>query len=50
MRAAARAVGPALEQRFSAHKIEQMMRAAGLDRITLSAEAPFWCVIGYRVF
>jgi SAM-dependent methyltransferase len=40
--------GTRLEQRFTAAEIEQMMRAAGLDRINFSHHAPFWCVVGYR--
>jgi SAM-dependent methyltransferase len=42
--------GTRLEQRFTAPQIEQMMRAVGLDRITFSDHAPFWCVVGQRPF
>lgn len=42
--------GTRLEQRFTASQIEQMMRSAGLDRITFSDHAPFWCVVGQRAF
>jgi ubiquinone/menaquinone biosynthesis C-methylase UbiE len=39
--------GTRLEQRFTRSQIEQMMRAAGLERIRFS-ERVFWCALGYR--
>jgi len=42
--------GTRLEQRFTASEIGQMMRAAGLDRVTFSDYPPFWCAVGYRAF
>lgn len=40
--------GTPLEQRFTAKQIEQMMETAGLERITFSPNAPYWCAVGYR--
>ena len=40
--------GTRLERRFTASEISQMMRAAGLERITFSDDAPYWCAVGYR--
>jgi SAM-dependent methyltransferase len=40
--------GTRLERRFSAAEVRSMMEAAGLDRIELSNEPPYWCAIGYR--
>ena len=40
--------GTRLEQRFTRAEIEAMMRAAGLERIAFSDQAPFWCALGYR--
>lgn len=40
--------GTRLEHRFTAAEIEQMMKAAGLERITFSQSAPYWCVVGYK--
>jgi len=40
--------GTRLEQRFSAREIRTMMEEAGLERITISSEVPYWCAVGYR--
>lgn len=40
--------GTQLEQRFTRAEIDQMMRAAGLERITFGEGFPFWCAVGYR--
>jgi len=40
--------GTRLEQRFTRAEIEQMMVAAGLQRITFSESEPWWCAVGYR--
>jgi SAM-dependent methyltransferase len=40
--------GTALEQRFTAQQIKQMMEAAGLERITFSDAMPYWCAVGYK--
>ena len=39
---------PELERRFTAAEIRSMMEAAGLERVSLSDEPPYWCAIGYR--
>jgi ubiquinone/menaquinone biosynthesis C-methylase UbiE len=39
--------GTRLEQRFSRIEIQQMMEAAGLERIVFSEKSPFWCAVGY---
>jgi hypothetical protein len=40
--------GTPLEQRFSRAQIEVMMRDAGLQNITFSENAPYWCVVGTK--
>ena len=40
--------GTALEQRFTARQIRQMMAAAGLERIQFSDAMPYWCAVGYK--
>lgn len=40
--------GTPLEQRFTRAQVEEMMVRAGLERISFSDEAPFWCAIGYK--
>lgn len=40
--------GTRLEQRFSRLEIESMMRAAGLEDIRFSENAPYWCAVGFR--
>jgi ubiquinone/menaquinone biosynthesis C-methylase UbiE len=39
--------GTRLEQRFSRVEIQQMMEAAGLERIVFSGKVPFWCAVGF---
>ena len=39
--------GTRLEQRFSRVEIQQMMEAAGLERIVFSDKMPFWCAVGF---
>ena len=39
--------GTRLEQRFSRVEIQQMMEAAGLERIVFSEKMPFWCAVGF---
>ena len=41
--------GTPLEQRFTRSQISQMMREAGLESIQFSENAPYWCVVGYKV-
>ena len=40
--------GTALERRFSKNEILQMMEDAGLENITFSDHAPYWCALGYK--
>jgi SAM-dependent methyltransferase len=40
--------GTRLEQRFSAAEVGAMMAAAGLERIEISPEPPYWCALGYK--
>jgi hypothetical protein len=39
--------GTRLEHRYTRDEIDRMMRAAGLERIAFSDQAPFWCAVGY---
>ncbi|MDA9927832.1 class I SAM-dependent methyltransferase [Gammaproteobacteria bacterium] len=40
--------GTPLEQRFSKKVIQEMMEIAGLEKITFSTHAPFWCAVGFK--
>jgi ubiquinone/menaquinone biosynthesis C-methylase UbiE len=40
--------GTKLEQRFSAGEVKQLMEAAGLRDIRVSATKPYWCAVGLR--
>lgn len=40
--------GTRLEKRFTASEIRTMMEAAGLERVSLSEQPPYWCAIGFR--
>ena len=40
--------GTRLEHRFGRAEIQQMMEAAGLERVRFSEREPFWCAVGYR--
>lgn len=40
--------GTRLEQRFTAAQMRTMMEAAGLERVEISPEPPYWCAVGYR--
>ncbi|MBX3192535.1 MAG: class I SAM-dependent methyltransferase [Labilithrix sp.] len=40
--------GTRLEQRFTRDQVASMMQDAGLERITFSEGAPYWCAVGYR--
>lgn len=40
--------GTRLEQRFTAAQVRAMMEAAGLERVEVSPDPPYWCAIGYR--
>lgn len=40
--------GTKLEKRFTREEIQKMMENAGLERISFSDSAPYWCAIGYK--
>ncbi|MBS0548331.1 MAG: glycosyltransferase [Proteobacteria bacterium] len=40
--------GTRLEHRFTAAEVREMMEAAGLERVEIQTEAPYWCALGYR--
>lgn len=39
--------GTKLEHRFSAEQVRKLMESAGIERVTLNQDAPFWCAVGY---
>lgn len=40
--------GTPLEQRFKKSEIQDMMIKAGLENITFSDSAPYWCCVGFK--
>jgi ubiquinone/menaquinone biosynthesis C-methylase UbiE len=40
--------GTKLEKRYTKAEIVKMMENAGLERITFSDKAPYWCAVGYK--
>lgn len=40
--------GTALEKRFTADEVRDIMALAGLERVEISTHAPYWCAVGYR--
>jgi len=40
--------GTRLEKRFTAPEVRAMMELAGLERVAISPEPPYWCAIGYK--
>ena len=40
--------GTPLEQRFTRQEITTMMSAAGLDDVSFSEHAPYWCAVGIK--
>jgi len=40
--------GTRLEQRFTAAQVREMMVAAGLQRVVVSPDPPYWCAVGYK--
>jgi SAM-dependent methyltransferase len=40
--------GTHLEKRYSRREVEQLMCRAGLDRVAVSDDEPFWCACGRR--
>lgn len=41
--------GTRLEQRFTKNEIISMLKRAGLEKIQVSTEVPYWCAIGYKM-
>jgi SAM-dependent methyltransferase len=40
--------GTSLEQRFTRKQIKAMMKNSGMERISFSEGAPYWCAVGYK--
>jgi hypothetical protein len=40
--------GTRLERRFTRSEVVEMMQRAGLERVDVSSQMPYWCAIGYR--
>ena len=40
--------GTKIEHRFTAEEIQEMMMRSGLENISFSKSAPYWCAIGYK--
>lgn len=40
--------GTKLEHRFTKPEVASLLESAGLERVTVSDEAPFWCALGYK--
>jgi hypothetical protein len=40
--------GTVLEHRFTRDEMRALMEEAGLERVTFSEEAPYWCAVGYK--
>lgn len=40
--------GTRLEQRFTRSEIQDLMLAAGLERIAFREEGPYWCAVGFK--
>ncbi len=38
-----------LEKRFTKLEIQRMMERSGLENITFSNHAPYWCAVGYKI-
>jgi hypothetical protein len=41
-------LGTQLERRFTRAEIQAMMERAGLERVTFSPDAPYWCAVGFK--
>lgn len=39
--------GTKLEQRFSSEQFRALLENAGLDRVTVSRDPPYWCAVGF---
>jgi SAM-dependent methyltransferase len=40
--------GTRLEKRFTAAEVRDLMAGAGLERITVGRDFPYWCALGYQ--
>ena len=40
--------GTRLEHRYTRAQIKEMMEASGLENISFSPTAPYWCSIGFK--
>lgn len=40
--------GTRLEKRFTRAQVQKMLEQSGLDKITFSEKAPFWCAVGFK--
>ncbi len=40
--------GTRLEHRFTRREVTALMEAAGLERISVSEEMPYWCAVGFK--
>lgn len=40
--------GTRLEHRFTRREVEVLMETAGLERVAVSDDMPYWCAVGYR--
>ncbi len=40
--------GTVLEHRFTRDEMRALMEDAGLEKVTFSEEAPYWCAVGYK--
>jgi SAM-dependent methyltransferase len=40
--------GTRLEHRFTRPEVAQLMERAGLERVTVSDDAPYWCAVGFK--
>ena len=41
--------GTRIEKRFTRAQVRDLMAAAGLDEISFSERAPYWCAVGYKM-
>lgn len=40
--------GTRLEKRFTKAEVGDLLRNAGLERVQVSADAPYWCAVGFK--
>lgn len=41
-------LGTRLEHRFTRTEVVELLQGAGLERVTVSHESPYWCGVGYK--